>query len=154
MASKRTNRKSGKSPRSGGSGDKGEHARLKEFLKSHIRAHGSQYLEDPNITSVGIGYKVRKGEKSKSKELCLQFTVARKVGDETQIEALGSRAILPTIDFNGVLVPTDIIEREFKPSYDLISLEAKDRRKQRLDTLWFQASASAIPKGRQAPWAP
>ena len=134
MVQKGKSKRSGKSKRTGGSDNNFKKIQLKERLKTFVRARGPQYLEDPNITSVGIGYKIREGKESGSRELCVQFTVARKV-DMDQLETLGSRAIPKTVDIDGDSVPTDVIEREFRPSYELITPEAKDTRKQRLDPM-------------------
>ncbi|MEK1896110.1 MAG: DNA/RNA non-specific endonuclease, partial [Rhizobium sp.] len=72
-----------------------------EALRRHIRAKGADYLQDPNITSVGIGLKNGDGP------ICLQFTVGTK-GDSA-IEALGSRRIPEAIEVEGEMVPTDVL---------------------------------------------
>jgi hypothetical protein len=47
-------------------------------LREFIRTEGSTYLKDPNVTSIGVGYKVRGGKQTK--EISIQFTVATKPG--------------------------------------------------------------------------
>jgi len=130
MAKKSETKKSSRSRRTGG----GKENEMLQRLKEVVRAQGPKYLDDPNITSVGIGYKTRKGDTSGSKEICLQFTVARKA-DASELESLGSRMIPETIDIDGEEIPTDVIERRFRPSYELIEWRAKDPRKQRLDPM-------------------
>lgn len=96
-------------------------------LRRHIRAKGVEYLKDPNITSVGIGLKNGDGP------ICLQFTVGEK-GDSA-IEALGSRRIPPAIEIDGKMVPTDVIQRAYRPSYEVVEVEQLDFRRQRVDPL-------------------
>lgn len=103
-----------------------------EQLRDFVREEGAVWLKDPNITSVGIGYKTVDG--GKTKELCLQFTVGKKV-PETQLESLGTQVIPKKIRVGGYEVETDVLERTFRPSYELVKLEAKDPRKQRLQTI-------------------
>ncbi len=64
-----------------------------EALRRHIRAKGTEYLSDPNITSVGIGHKNGDGP------ICIQFTVSAK-GDSV-IESLLTKRIPETIKVEG-----------------------------------------------------
>ncbi len=43
---------------------------LSAALRAFIRAEGSGYLRDPNVSSIGIGYKVRRGKRTG--EVCVQ----------------------------------------------------------------------------------
>ena len=99
----------------------------REALRRHIRAKGAEYLDDPNITSVGIGRKNGDGP------LCIQFTVGIK-GDSA-IEALGSRRIPEVIEVEGEPVPTDVIQRSYRPSWEIVEAEATDLRRSRADPL-------------------
>ena len=105
-----------------------------ERMKRFIRAHCDDYLQDDNITSIGIGYKHVGGKSTET--LALQFCVDRKVRPEA-LETVTSRAIPSEIDFEGGKIPTDVVERNFKPSYRLVEPEGleKDPRKQRHETL-------------------
>lgn len=96
-------------------------------LRRHIRAKGADYLNDPNITSVGIGRKNGAGP------LCLQFTVGEK-GDSA-IELLGSRRIPDAVEIDGKVVPTDVIQRAYRPSYEIVPTEQLDLRRQRIDPI-------------------
>ncbi len=98
-----------------------------EALRRHIRAKGADYLKDPNITSVGIGLKNGDGP------LCLQFTVATK-GDSA-IEALGSRRIPEAIEVEGEMVPTDVLQRDYRPSFEIVAEEEVDVRRRRIDPI-------------------
>jgi endonuclease G, mitochondrial len=106
-------------------------ASLLEQMRVHVRAHGEQYLQDPNVTSVGVGYKQVKGERHA--ELSIQFTVDQKVTPQ-ELGGLDTKPIPKTITLqSGAVVPTDVIERSFKPSYLMVKSTAKDPRKMRAD---------------------
>ncbi|MFH7597166.1 hypothetical protein WDV06_18995 [Streptomyces racemochromogenes] len=66
--------------------------------KQYIRTHGSGFLKDPNISSIGIGYRETKGRRTK--ELTLQFTVDTKVTPEG-LAPLNTTQIPPVIDLGG-----------------------------------------------------
>lgn len=93
-----------------------------EALKQFVRIEASNYLKRENITSVGIGYKQEGGKATK--EICIQFTVGRKVAPEA-LEAIGEVEIPKTIVVAGVEVPTDIIERTFDTEARVVDLETK-----------------------------
>jgi endonuclease G, mitochondrial len=105
---------------------------LLDGMREFVRARASQYLTDPNITSIGIGY--RRVDGKPTAELSVQFTVAEKAVPES-LGALNTTPIPASIEINGVLVPTDVIQRSYKPSYREIKLEAKDPRKERADMM-------------------
>jgi endonuclease G len=101
---------------------------LIEALRSHVRAKGNDYLKDPNITSVGVGLKNGDGPVS------LQFTVGEK--GASALEALDTVEIPATITLNdGTVVPTDVIERSYKPAFELVQAEALDQRRVRRDPI-------------------
>lgn len=102
-------------------------------LRAFVRSRGDAFLDDPNINSIGIGEKVTKGKRGK--ELAIQFTVNQKLETANQIEAAGSTPIPKQIDFEGVKIPTDVIERQFKACFELVALEQKSVRKQRVDPM-------------------
>ncbi|MEU7555747.1 DNA/RNA non-specific endonuclease [Streptomyces sp. NPDC044571] len=96
--------------------------KLMESLKHFIRTRGSSYLQDPNVSSIGIGYKEKNGKRSK--DLALQFTVDRKVVPEG-VDGLRSAPIPPFIDIGGgVTVPTDVVQRSYTPHF-LVVAEAE-----------------------------
>lgn len=111
--------------------DGGERARL-EHMKRFIRSRGAALLRRPNITSVGIGYKQVNGKTSP--EIALQFTVAEKLSQD-QLRLQGMAEIPPTITFEGVSMPTDVVQRTFSPSHQLASIRPKPDRKTRMDPL-------------------
>ena len=49
-------------------------------VKAAVRQVADEYLQDPNINSVGVGHKVKDGRKTD--DLVLQFTVGQKVAPE------------------------------------------------------------------------
>jgi endonuclease G, mitochondrial len=96
-------------------------------LKAFIRTQGSDYLKDPNITSVGIGYKDKDGKPTK--ELAVRFTVGKKVKPE-DLESLGTKLLPESFEIDGVKVPTDVIERKYATEFRLVpELEINDRKK-------------------------
>lgn len=50
----------------------GDRNKLMQSLRSYVRTHFPKLLEDPNITSVGIGYKHVEG--SRTPQLAIQFS--------------------------------------------------------------------------------
>lgn len=101
-------------------------------MRDYVRTKSAQLLKDPNITSVGIGHKLVGG--AKKPQLAIQFTVAQKAAPEA-LEAIGAKSIPAAIEIAGVQVPTDVIERSYKPSYTEVHLQAKDPRKARADVI-------------------
>ncbi len=109
---------------------------LEAFMRSGAAA---RLLGDPNVSSVGIGHKITNGRRTK--ELAIQVTVNRKL-PTTQLEAAGTSSIPTAIEFEGVQLPTDVIERSFRPSYTEVAPEQKADRKRRLDPMRPGASVS------------
>jgi endonuclease G len=115
--------------------------KMREALRRFIRSQGENYLRDPNVNSIGIGYKIRTETESgapvekKTKDISIQFTVGTKGGSALELEALETRELPKTIMVEGVEVPTDVIERSFKPSYHIEPEAQIGTRKQRLDPM-------------------
>src|SRR5688500_9858182 len=83
-------------------------SKFMDELKVFVRSQGSDFLKDPNVTSVGIGYK-NKDDKP-TKQLAVQFTVGKKAKPE-DLERLGTKSIPESFEIAGVKVPTDVIQR-------------------------------------------
>ncbi len=71
---------------------------LMNELRSFVRSKGETFLNDPNITSIGIGVKPSENSKDSagnlpSSQICIQFTAGSKIETEASIEALGSKPI-------------------------------------------------------------
>lgn len=99
---------------------------LFEALRDHVRARGNDYLKDPNITSVGVGLKNGTGP------ISLQFTVGEK--GSSALEALETVEIPTSITLaDGTIVPTDVIERNYRPGFELVEPETLDARRVRRD---------------------
>ncbi len=145
----------GKTPRDSESPDSAwglneEDTNLLRRLKEFIRSQGAAYLDDPNITSVGIGYRTEDGEAKVTEDgrpqLAIQFTVrtkATKKGDaaglEAELEALGTREIPAKIKIPGtdIEIETDVVQRDYRPSYVLVAQPevSASGRKHRRETL-------------------
>jgi endonuclease G, mitochondrial len=130
-ASKRRGSTQKRKPAAGASA-KGREEKMMAKLKRYVRANAESFLADPNITSIGIGYKRTAGQDTS--KLAIQFSVRAKVVPEG-LPALGSRMIPTTIKIDGLTVPTDVIERSYRPAYRTIVASAKDERRARADTV-------------------
>lgn len=81
-----------------------------DALKNYVRQEADRFLKDGNITSVGVGYKISDGKKTR--QLSIQFTVAQKVGLEG-LEALGTEELPTSVNIDGFDVPTDVLQRSY-----------------------------------------
>jgi endonuclease G, mitochondrial len=93
-----------------------------ESLKSFIRKEGSRFLEQGNVTSIGIGFKITGGKTTG--KLSIQFTVGHKVAPEA-LESIGATELPKSINIDGVEVPTDVLQRSFNIHPKEVKLEAK-----------------------------
>ena len=114
-------------------------------LREFIRTKGPEYLEDPNITSLGIGYKVVKGKRTKT--LCVQFTVKSKPEETGAMPESISTSLIPeTLTIGGNQIATDILQREYRPSFELLDadtiVEQVSERKRRQDPVFPGISVS------------
>jgi endonuclease G, mitochondrial len=97
-----------------------------ESLKSFMRKESVNLLQQENITSIGIGYKIKDGKPTK--ELSIQFTVGRKVS-LAEIQGIGAIKIPESFMIDGIVVPTDVIARSYDLSARLVKPEAAPQRK-------------------------
>lgn len=83
-----------------------------------LRSTAQRWPELPNITSVGVGYRLRGGRRTNT--LSIQVTVSKKL---TPAE-LRRQNLEPLPKFvrtdDGRKVPVDILERSYRPSYALV----------------------------------
>ncbi|TLM74525.1 DNA/RNA non-specific endonuclease [Pseudarthrobacter sp. NamB4] len=119
-----TERPAGQAP----AGDEQLLASLRQF----IRTKGAAYLDDPNITSIGVGQKVVDGKPTG--EVSIQFTVGEKVAPEA-LESLDTTPVPELIMVDGVPVPTDVIERDYRPSFRAVAEPEPPVTKVRLDPI-------------------
>lgn len=106
--------------------------RFMSALRDFVRTRGPGFLQDPNVTSVGVGYKTVGGKRTS--QLAVQFSVDEKVLPE-RVEALGSEPIPPSFTIDGVVVPTDVVQRKFSAEYRVVSESASPDRKRRVDAV-------------------
>lgn len=111
--------------------DKGSMPSMEE-LKDFVRTRGTNFLKDPNITSVGVGYKQQDGKTTN--EISIQFTVETKAQPE-DIKALRTTLIPKSFKINGKDVPTDVIQRKFAVEFKIIKEVETSERKKRLDPM-------------------
>lgn len=112
-------------------------SQLRKALRRYVRARGADYLLDPNVTSIGVGRKNGDGE------VGLVFTVGQKA-EASVIESLGSKELPTEIEIEGFTVVTDVLERSYEPSFELVSAEAGSILKSRLDPVVPGASVSHV----------
>jgi endonuclease G len=132
MPPKKAIEESGKRARKGYKGattDKDLLAALRQF----IRTKGEDYLRDPNISSIGIGYKVTAGQRTP--EISVQFTVNEKHSAPDALEALGTTPLPESISVDGVVVPTDVLERRYEPAFRVVPEPVAVERKVRIDPI-------------------
>ncbi|RKT54307.1 DNA/RNA non-specific endonuclease [Saccharothrix australiensis] len=110
-------------------------------LRRFVRTKGSEYLRDGNVSSIGIGYKVEDGKPTD--EIAIQFTVRRKAEPEA-LSALGTALLPEAITVDGVAVPTDVLERDYRTDFHVVSERASDDRKSRLDPVAPGASVGHV----------
>ncbi len=103
-----------------------------EALQAFVRNEAIKYLDDANVTSVGVGYKSTGGKQTG--EVCIQFTVRSKL-PEPELEAAGTTLIPKKFTIGGQEVASDVLELEFHPGYQVLKLQAKSDRKSRADPL-------------------
>ncbi|WP_417517482.1 DNA/RNA non-specific endonuclease [Minwuia sp.] len=104
-------------------------------LRQFIRARGADYLEDPNVTSIGVGRKNGDGP------LSIVFTVGTKA-ETSMLEHLGTRELPTEIEVDGFTVPTDVIARKYTPSYRMVEPEGTSHRKVWQDPIYPGISVS------------
>jgi endonuclease G, mitochondrial len=97
-----------------------------ESLKAFVRKEATHFLQQENITSVGIGYKVKAGKPTK--ELSIQFTVTSKVAPE-ELASIDAIEIPKAFTIDGIEVLTDIIARSYDLSAKAVKPEALPQRK-------------------------
>lgn len=101
-----------------------------QALRRFVRTRGAGYLRDPNVSSIGIGHKVSGGKVTG--EVAIQFTVRQKAEPE-QLAALGTALLPDTIEVDGVAVPTDVLQRDYRVEFRVLQETAVDPRKTRVD---------------------
>jgi endonuclease G len=104
----------------------------KEKVQAAVRQVADEYLDDPNITSVGVGFKEAGGRRTR--QLSLQFTVGKKIGLES-LGAAATREIPNQITANGITFETDVVERQFEKHPTVQKSPEKSVRKRRLDPI-------------------
>ncbi|MEU4447128.1 DNA/RNA non-specific endonuclease [Actinosynnema sp. NPDC050801] len=103
---------------------------LQASLRRFVRTKGADYLRDPNVSSIGIGYKVADGEPTD--EIAIQFTVRQKAEPEA-LRALGTALLPGTIEVDGVAVPTDVLQRDYRVDFHVVEETVSNVRKTRID---------------------
>jgi endonuclease G len=116
--------------------------KVKAARQAAVRQVAEEYLSDPNINSVGLGYKTG-ADGQPTKTLAMQFTVTRKAAPEA-LEGIGTRAIPKSVKANGMRFPTEVIERDFERHPVAVATDTKAKRKRRLDPMMPGISIGSV----------
>ncbi|MFI9812916.1 DNA/RNA non-specific endonuclease [Saccharothrix variisporea] len=119
---------------------------LMAALRQFVRTKGADYLRDGNVSSIGIGYKVEDGKQTD--EIAIQFTVKEKA-EESALEALGTEPLPKCIVVDGVEVPTDVLQRDYKANFQVVTERSSGERKSRIDPVvpGISLSHPSVPAG-------
>jgi len=117
-----------------------------EKLVGVLRKQAQKFLNRTEVTSVGVGYRVKDGKPTD--ELCIQFTVDRKLAPEA-LEAAGMEPLPKEfVDEDGNAICVDVIERSYKASVTLMGeaeiLSSKQMRRTRVNPLRPGVSVSTV----------
>lgn len=94
-----------------------------QALRAFIRKNAPFFLQQENVTSVGIGYKQKDGKTTE--DICVQFTVGEKTAPEA-LESLGASPLPESFTIDGITVPTDVLERSYEPAARVVELTPED----------------------------
>ncbi|MEV0676354.1 DNA/RNA non-specific endonuclease [Actinosynnema sp. NPDC050436] len=103
---------------------------LSASLRRFVRTKGAEFLRDDNVSSIGIGYKVEGGRRTD--EIAVQFTVKQKAEPEA-LGALGTALLPESITVDGVEVPTDVLQRDYRTNFQVVAERTAGDRKSRVD---------------------
>jgi len=107
---------------------------MKEALRRYIRTNAHKFLEDPNVTSVGVGRK----NGAADGEISLTFTVGEKVQSSQleSLEKLETKLLPDAIEIApGITVKTDVEQRSYDKAYSLVEAQSLNERKSRRDPI-------------------
>lgn len=87
-----------------------------------VREHAKSFLRLPGITSVGVGYRIQGGERTK--ELCIQYTVEeKKIEKDVNRSQLLPKSIQFVVDAKTkqtVEIPVDVLQRSYQTSHRIV----------------------------------
>lgn len=118
-------------------------------LRRLIRTEGHRYLDDPNITSIGLGHRVVGG--CRTGELVVQFTVEEKRAEPEALAALGTTPVPEAVTVAGVRVPTDVLERRSQPALTRAATPVPGERHGTVDVPAGRSPHPAAPGGTPDP---
>lgn len=116
-----------------------------------VRQKAHRHLRTPGVTSVGVGHRRIRNEETgvyeETDELCILFTVAKKLAPET-LKIDGIRPLPESIHFDdGEEVSVQVIERSFQTTYEIVSKSESYRQ-------WPEISSHKQRRSRVDPVAP
>lgn len=98
-----------------------------EKVLETLRRYQRRLLDHPDVTSVGIGYRIKDGKQTD--ELSIQCTVDQKLAPEALAEK--ERTALPASlqAEDGTDIPVDVLQRNYRPSYQITGPSEKEDEK-------------------------
>ena len=122
-----------------------------EFLCQAVRERATKYLTIPGVTSVGVGRRLvrndKTGEEEETDELCIQFTVEKKLSPDV----LAAEQITPLPESMAYddddSIPVQILQRSYGINVKIVSEpeaapEARAQRRSRVDPVMPGVSVS------------
>lgn len=82
-----------------------------------LRAQAQRWPELPNVTSVGVGYRLRAGRRLPS--LTIQVTVRRKLSP-ADLRRFGIDALPARVSEGRLTIGVDVVQRAYRPSFVLV----------------------------------
>ena len=86
-------------------------------LVALLREVAQRWTELPNVTSVGVGYGLTDGRRTKT--LTIQVTVRRKLSPR-QVRAAGLDMLPARVKAGGVSARVDVVQRAYRPSFVIL----------------------------------
>jgi endonuclease G len=83
-----------------------------------LRSRAQRWPDLPNVTSVGVGYRLWRGKRTRT--LAIQVTVARKL-TPAALRRAPFEPLPETISDAGVTARVDVVERRYRPSFVLVA---------------------------------
>src|SRR5689334_17233396 len=82
-----------------------------------LRSRAQRWPEVPNVTSVGVGYRMRRGRRTRA--LAIQVTVAQKL-TPAALRRAPFDPLPATVTDAGITAGVDVVERCYRPSFILV----------------------------------
>lgn len=114
---------------------KEEDINLIKMARKLVYTNAERYLKYDNINSIGIGYRIK--DNKQTSELCIQFTVTKKLDNKIIEAQKGTNIFVPgELELSSFKLGTDIVERTFNSQHNIPDIENNVPRKERHDNIF------------------